>query len=372
MFSNSKIIVTLLVSVLIISCSVDEEYQSNNVLNTKIQTEQNDYSFIQREYPQYETNNYTDEEIVAILTSFSELINNNNIPDYSYNINCALFAMETFFNAAIVDKQTKFDTCSYNAQSFSFSIDRNSNGEIDPALLRDKYILFIKTILYQMDNKFLQFSDVYVREITSSTITFGLDMPYFKSEFYDSFEEMIQIRRQRVRNINEKYPTNHLLSGNTSDWNGYSQEQVDEQMRIHSKINASEFFWYNVQFFSPPIVLGGINEVWPIFKFCNEEAIDCWEWHGYNYQKLNYNGSTHIINTLISAIENQYNISTGDIICIDVYPAYYPHAIDDPYSICNKKRYAYGVAKHIILAKLGSKFINNFMATVNLDIILTE
>ena len=45
--------------------------------------------------------------------------------------------METYFNYAIVNKQTQFDTSSYGrTENFSFTVDLNSNGVINADELR--------------------------------------------------------------------------------------------------------------------------------------------------------------------------------------------------------------------------------------------
>ncbi|MFA6824483.1 MAG: hypothetical protein WCR38_02610 [Bacteroidales bacterium] len=360
-----KIIFIALIAIFAVACTNEEDYQNDNLIKNKSLMGEEYIGFTPREHAQYEDNNYSDNEIISIISNFSELVNNEKISEQTYDINKVVFAMETFFNAAIVDKQDKFDKTSYDAQNFYFTIDRNNEGEINADSLRSKYIFFLRTILEKMGNKFLQFADVYVKDISSSSVTFGLDIPHFNSNFYDTEEKMIRLRTQRVRNINEQYPVNHILSGNTSDWNNYYQDQIDEQMRIHSKIDIYNTFILNIQLdsFNFP---GNINPggtwtlIWPIFLYANGST-GCWDW-SYN-SIINYNGRANIVNGIITRL-HYYSPNT---IFLDAFPAYHEYIVVDESSDCYKKRYVYGFIKKIKRGNISSITIHDFMATLSFD-----
>lgn len=372
-----KIIAIALLAIFTVACTNEEDYQNDNRVNNKSLMGEEYIGFTPRENAQYEENNYSDNEIISIISNFSELINNDNIINQTYDINKAVFAMETFFNAAIVDKQDKFEITSYDAQNFYFTVDRNSKGEINADALRSKYILFLKSTLTQMGNKFLQFSDMYVKEISSSSVAFGLDMPHFSSNFYDTEEKMIRLRTQRLRNVNEQYPVNQYLTlSTTSDWNYYHQDQVDEQARINCKIDIDYRFILNIQpyYYSFPTNITPnftwtLN--WPIFLYANGTT-GCWDW---NYNSIiNYNNKASAVNGVITRLDEYfYQPWSPSGTCIDVFPAFHEYVVTDQSSACYKKRYVYGFMPQITMANFASIIVHDFMttsATLNRDILL--
>ena len=351
------------------SCTNESEIENTTKYNNK-STENESDEFTPRTYHQYEENNYTDDEIISIMTDFCDLINNNEVTTSEYDIKRATFAMETFFNAAIVNKQDKFDTTSYDKKTFDFSMNFDVNGEINANDLRDKYIPFLNNILLSMGDKFLQLSDIYVKNITSTSITFGLEIPPLSSKFYGSYSALHELRSQRVRNINEQYPVNQILSGNTSDWNSYTQDQVDEQMRIHSKIDIYNTFILNNQpyYYSFSNYLpSNWTLIWPIFLYANG-ATGCWD---FTYNSIiNYNGRASIVNGIITRLNNYFQSHTPDQscpTCIDVFPTFHQYIVTDTSSDCYKKRYVYGYIKQINMGKLSSITINNFLVNVTFN-----
>lgn len=224
------------------SCTDESEIENTTKYNNK--STENEYEeFIPRTYHQYEENNYTDDSMISIISNFSELINNNKINIETYDINTAVFSMETFFNAAIVDKQTEFETTSYNIQKFSCTIDLDENGKIDAEVLRNKYISFLNTVISSMGNKFLQFSDVYVDNITSNSVTIVLETPPFVDN-----GNFIPRRDKIVRTINEQYTT---PINDVDDWNNYYAD-VDEVVRSYSKKIIDNICFLNIHSFFAP------------------------------------------------------------------------------------------------------------------------
>jgi hypothetical protein len=241
-----KILAILLLVIFAVACTNEEQFDNvKNNYNNKTDIMQIDtmmYESITEELAfelnkytyQYEIVEYKDEEMIKLLNDFDNLIKNNTITVHSYDIQQALFAMETYFNYALIHKQTSFDTFSYSERNFSFVIPLNINKTISANVLREAYINFIGYVLNEMGNAYLQYSDLYIQNITQSQITFGLRLPPF---YYVSSSFSI---RGMIMRIPTDYPT--IPNGINSDWNYMYEGVVDQTIRYWSKKYVNDLY----------------------------------------------------------------------------------------------------------------------------------
>lgn len=257
-----KIICIALLAIFAVACTNEDDLKKsdeniifNNKSLVKIDTmmyediTDEDAFIINENTSKYELVNYSDNEMISILNSFDALIKNNNNSMPSYDIAKALFAMETYLNYALINKQTSFDTSSYSGENFSFTIPLNTDKKINPNELRNAFIDFIGSVLENMGNKYLQYSDLYIENITSSQITFTLSIPPFA---YVSVP--YQLRGMIVRIPND-FPT--IPSGVSSDWNLMNEGDVDQILRYWSKKYVNDFYLCLNTINSPLPSLGG-------------------------------------------------------------------------------------------------------------------
>ncbi|MDD2488185.1 MAG: hypothetical protein PHE13_06585 [Bacteroidales bacterium] len=180
-----KLINIILIAIILLfaaSCTDENDLKNNYSSNPFNYKSLNDSH---KKFYEYEINNYKEEEMIQIIERFDSLINYGKTPLSNYNINQAVFAMEMFFNYAIVDKQENFDTSiNYEQKIFQFTVDLNEDNTINPIQLRTKYRDFLNNILSSMGNKYIQFSDFYVEEKTNSSIKFGLYIPQYNRKTY--------------------------------------------------------------------------------------------------------------------------------------------------------------------------------------------
>lgn len=240
------ILAIVIISIFAVGCT-DEEQITNGATSSYVNNiksgEQidsmmyynieNEDAFVHNKYCEYEQNSFMDSEMISLINHIDALIKNNQISKNNYTIKEAVFVMETYFNYAIVDKQTQFDTSSYEAQNFSFNVDLNSNGVINADELRQKYMLVIQNILSTMGEHFLQYSDLYVTNKTSSSVTFEFGMASFAKVGANFSRGMI------VKQYGE---TLSIPNYTESDWNSINNNETDEVFRFYSKKNVTDFY----------------------------------------------------------------------------------------------------------------------------------
>ncbi|MDD4068789.1 MAG: hypothetical protein PHG98_03530 [Bacteroidales bacterium] len=247
MTTIKNILAIALLVIFAVSCTNEEDLRrsdENIILNNKSLVKidtmmyeditDEDAFIINENTSKYELVNYSDNEMISILNSFDALIKNNNNSMPPYDIAKALFAMETYLNYALINKQTSFDTSSYSGANFSFTIPLNTDKKINPNELRNAFMDFIGSVLENMGNKYLQYSDLYIENITSSQITFNLSIPPFA---YVSVP--YQLRGMIVRIPND-FPA--IPSGVSSDWNSMHEGNVDQILRFWSKKYVNDFY----------------------------------------------------------------------------------------------------------------------------------
>lgn len=167
-----KIIFIALLTIFAVACTNEEEMTSSSStknVNNKSLTE--DF----RKYPQYEVIEYSDEVLQEKLDAFNNAINGEGVMP-SFDVKMALWVMETHFNYGIVVKLPRIlDAIEYDSMNFTFTVPI-INNQISGPYIKSAYITFINNIMTSMNGKNLALSDMYVENITSTSVTFGLDM----------------------------------------------------------------------------------------------------------------------------------------------------------------------------------------------------
>ncbi|MFA6200570.1 MAG: hypothetical protein WC679_09220 [Bacteroidales bacterium] len=224
--TNIKSFLAIAIIVLFaVACTDENDLGSAYINSNRLKTNTTNSNYV-RKYYQYDSNNYNDEEMIQIIEEFDSLMNYGKTSIANYDIYKSVFAMEMFFNYAIVDKQEVFDTTkSYEHKIFEFTIDLENENTINPIKLREKYHSFLNNVLSSMGNMYLQFSDIYVENITSSSITFRLYIPEFNPILYVN-RPHFTVRRVKplntvINNINVSSIWGHRIPRHTTEFNVY-------------------------------------------------------------------------------------------------------------------------------------------------------
>lgn len=150
-----------------------------------------------------------------------------SMPEMS--VSQSLFIMETFFNNVIVAKQEiREDAEIYDKQSFEFSLPVDNAGNIKGDLIRNGYRDFVDTILSRMNGYNLIIADMFVKEISSNSVTFGLEMePYNQIPPIDE----IFIGAREVKHTSDPIG---VPSGVTSRWDNMNNLEMERVVHKYS------------------------------------------------------------------------------------------------------------------------------------------
>ena len=183
----------------------DIENSTNNQINKK--------NFVQddEKYTFYEDKTFSEEELTSMLEEFNNAVNGKGImPDY--DIYKALTNMEFHFNYGIVVKMPYIkDATPYDKLTFTFSVPIE-NDIIKGSALKDAYTTFVNNVVGEMEGKNLEISDLYVKDVTSTTVTFGLDMEPLRLPFGADDDYLFAFKR--LKNSNSV----SISAGVTSRW----------------------------------------------------------------------------------------------------------------------------------------------------------
>lgn len=227
-----QILAIAILGIFAVACTDEDALTNDSKANTKTTVSS---SYDQRDHT-YESKDYTEDEAFAMMQKFDSLMRGEGLSTSEYDINEALFAMEFYYNYAVVDKQKDYDTASYDGQTFTFTLDLNSKGNIDVDVLREKYTTFLNYVITSMGDKYLQYSDLYVSEKTSNSIIIGLEVLPYSS-----------IHRFRNSIIKENPPTDIVVVGSASThwiYSNSSTGQTDQMVRSLCKKQVNNCFFY--------------------------------------------------------------------------------------------------------------------------------
>ena len=154
-----------------VACTNEDEVFESNKTKDSI----NQKTSTLRKYASYEEINCTDEVLQENLDLFNSSINGNGIMP-SFDAKMALLVMETHFNYGIVVKIPRIkDAIEYDKMNFTFTV-RISNNIIEGQDIKDAYSNFVANVVANMEGRNYELSDMYVEDISTDYIKFGLDM----------------------------------------------------------------------------------------------------------------------------------------------------------------------------------------------------
>ena len=190
-----KIIFIALLAIFAAACTNEEDFNTNSSGTTfnKKNAIQGDNK---RPYPEYEMKDYSDAETKAMLVNFDNVVNDPSSTISDMPIEKALYIMETYINYGVIDKANSVATePNTEDRTFTFTTPIES-GNVIGTELKGKFQDFAVNLLTTMRGKALSLSDMYVVDISSTSVTFGLDIlpvpphpdyfryPYYFPEFY--------------------------------------------------------------------------------------------------------------------------------------------------------------------------------------------
>lgn len=178
--SAVAIVVVALLSIGFFSaCTNEDDFNSNSSSTTfnkknAIQGDEN------RPYPEYEMKDFSDSETKSMLEEFNEIVNDPSSTISDMSIEKALYIMEAYINYGVIDKANSVAKESNTEdRTFTFTVPVN-NGKIVGRELKDIFQDFAVNLLTTMRGKAIPLSDMYVKDISSTSVTFGLDITPFK------------------------------------------------------------------------------------------------------------------------------------------------------------------------------------------------
>lgn len=172
----NSILAAALVALVLTSCTDEADVLDNTPIKNKKTLTQ---PTIERPYPGYEETDMSSADVIQLVSDFNNAMSGESEAT-TMDITNALLAMETFFNYGVVAKQEIVDTTSYyTGSNFQFEVNLDAQGNIDGAELVDAYTTFLNNFLQQMNGKYLQLSDLFVKAVGNGKVMFALEIPTF-------------------------------------------------------------------------------------------------------------------------------------------------------------------------------------------------
>lgn len=239
-----KLSIVIVFAVILASCTDEKDLLDNKpIKNNKSFT-----SLITRPYPEYEEIDFSAEEVINLVSIFDEAMK-GEMELTSININEAVLAMETYFNYGVVAKQAIEDTTSYyNFTIFQFEVSLDSLGNINGEELINSYTIFLNNLLEQMNGKYLQFSDLFVKSKDEESIMFALELPRFDE--YDA----ILWDPHKCKTLNSPDGPFDIPDGAHLDWTNYrSYNYTEIDYRASELCSTYEYGFIYCIFTNEPI-----------------------------------------------------------------------------------------------------------------------
>ncbi len=171
------IIAIAVLTVFAVGCTNEDDLDSSGAKFNKKNTTS---SSNDRKYPQYEEINYSSGELNTMLKDFDFIVNDESSTLSDMSIEKALYLMEAYVNYGVIDKANSVaKEPNKENRTFTFIVpieDEKVNG----IELKDIFKEFAVNLLTTMKGKAIPLSDMYVKEISATSVTFGLDIIPFK------------------------------------------------------------------------------------------------------------------------------------------------------------------------------------------------
>ena len=179
MINIKKILAILILAIFAVACTDKSDYENgatNQINNKSLEQDYQKYAF-------YEDKTFNDDELKDMLYVFNTAVNNDDVIMPDYDISTALTNMEFHFNYGIVVKMPFNKNAEpYDKLTFSFNVPIENNI-IKGTALKNAYISFVNGIVRQMEGKNLEISDLYVKDVSSTLVTFELEMEPLRVPF---------------------------------------------------------------------------------------------------------------------------------------------------------------------------------------------
>ncbi|MDD3171819.1 MAG: hypothetical protein PHO86_05810 [Bacilli bacterium] len=172
----NNIIAIAIIAIFAVACTDENDYGTNQINQKTLVQDGGIYS-------SYEDKIFTDDQLSALLSEFNNALNDKDVIMPDYDISTALTNMEFHFNYGIVVKMPFNKNAEpYDKLTFSFNVPIENNI-IKGTALKNAYISFVNGIVRQMEGKNLEISDLYVKDVSSTLVTFELEMEPLRVPF---------------------------------------------------------------------------------------------------------------------------------------------------------------------------------------------
>lgn len=179
-----------------------------------------------------------------MVDGFNDILNTQGalMPDYS--IADAVIMLETHFNYGVVYKIPYNQEAEeyYELLNFEFSVPIQNN-KVKGESLKPLYFNFVNNIISQMSNKNMEFSDIYVKDINETTVTFGLDMnPSVKRPYYPN-NYMFGLNKFKESGEAISIPSNR-----SSTWSNMASGDVEKVVYSFSftRLSPSDYIYTTI------------------------------------------------------------------------------------------------------------------------------
>lgn len=333
---NIKNILAIAILVIFaVACTDENDLENNSTNHVNLKTSGQDY----RKYASFEDKTFTDDQIKSMIYDFNDAVNHTNVIMPDYDISTALFDMEFHFNYGVVVKMP-YDTNAtpYDKLSFSFSVPIE-DSIIDGTTLKNAYINFVNNVVEEMNGRNMELSDWYVKDISSTSVTFGLDMEHLYLPYGADNATMPAIKKIKDPNsisvpvsLTSRWDNLPLISDN---YGIYSYETVIhdnsfERLPLsyfssrgkiyvysHFRGNFGGNFGEAYKFNAGSQVIWNYTDLNSFISNAIVKANACngwvqWGWVVYNYSPIVYS-SKNVLNEQLGIYQDKYQLSVRDV-----------------------------------------------------------
>jgi len=174
-----QILAIAILGIFAVACTDENDLENNTTNHINKKTLEQDYG----KYAFYEDKTFTDDQLSKMLYEFNNAVNNKDVTMPDYDISTALINMEFHFNYGVVVKMPFNKKAQpYDKLTFSFSVPIEDNI-INGTNLKNAYINFVNNVVEEMNGRNMELSYLYVKDVSSTLVTFGLDMEPLRLPF---------------------------------------------------------------------------------------------------------------------------------------------------------------------------------------------
>ena len=254
-----------IIAIFALACTNEDDFNSSSTSFNKKNAIQGK---VNRPYPEYEMKDYSDSKTNEMLTSFDQIVNDESAILSDMSIDEALYIMEAYINYGVIDKANSVATESNKEnKTFTFTVPID-NGNVLGSELKNIFQDFTVNLLTTMRGKALPLSDMYVKEISTTSVTFGLDIrlvpPHpdyenFRYLFPEFYQEGDQISIPADVDspwgewfVNQQTPwepwPNPETGTEVTEYNVYRYSQKPINLRFNSQTNTYFTYYTSLKF----------------------------------------------------------------------------------------------------------------------------